>query len=254
MTVLLAELAILGGPHQNRFFLIATILGTVFISVAVSAMMPDENLNLPLSTASEMRHQIRDANSSKKVLGIVLLTLSSASVYFAAQTILFASGNLQETPYSQYLEAIKRDTDSLLAKLERDFVTSTSTRSNEELVAFKAKREALATTSARLNNEIIEARTSSETVNADGTVKQIFVFQFISSIIVRLGTLGIILLLFGVALRQYRRYDRQILELRQVHLAISLAESGKSYAELKTIRESVSNRRRCESRGAQHSG
>jgi hypothetical protein len=224
VAVLLDELGILSSPSDR---LTVTILLSLLLSfvclVALSRALDgfDEK-----KISYEAYEQIKQASRSRQVAAALLFVFGLTAVIFAARAVDYATGDIQSFGVSSNLQAAyDRNADSI-SNFEQEMASRVLTQSEEEIADFNNRMDRLLATQSALGSELRAAKSASSLINEDGTVKQIFLFQYFSSLFVRLGTLGIVLILFGVILRQYRRYEKQILEVRQISLAIRLTKEG----------------------------
>ncbi|MEX0304969.1 MAG: hypothetical protein AB3N24_21345 [Leisingera sp.] len=66
-----------------------------------------------------------------------------------------------------------------------------------------------------------------------------FLFKFFSELFVRIATISIFLLLFGVTLRQYRKNDHAISELNTIKRSILIAKNSTQGKEIREIRDAL---------------
>lgn len=181
--------------------------------------------------------------SALKSLSIQKLAIAAGSIaigiiaaYIAGQTILSTSNNYglldsdepTTTAYSNRQEEYSKLSNELLDKsitpTEQEAVTAKLTLLSKEIERIEK--------SGRLE---IEAENKKNREPVDG----VFLFRFFSNLFVRIGTIVILLYLFSVFVREYRKLDKRHLEFQQILLSFKLQEEGTNVELVKAARESI---------------
>lgn len=187
-----------------------------------------EDVTTPYSILSA---HISSLNYQKFIAAFACLSFGITAIYFTAQGIYEVQNTELRINYTTNADTIQ-SIDKNIEKLVNDIA---STSVDDTIKLAQNKLEIL-----RAERTLIEEREeSARSRNADSKITGAFLFSFFSSLFVRLGTIGIVMILFGVCLNQFRRIDSRINELKLILAAMKLVGESPEIGDLKAIRDTL---------------
>jgi len=163
------------------------------------------------------------------------LTLGLAAAVVAGQTIIDAATSSEKltvaTPATVAYENLLQQQSELLSNISAPNTDSGAASINLAIEGVSNALQRLEQ-SGRLEAEVNIGRNRQ---SIDGA----FLFGFFSNLLVRIGTIMILLYLFSVLVREYRRIDKRHLELQQILLSTKLQLEGFDIELIKRARSVI---------------
>ena len=222
------ELFSMASSDASAFgFVTGAAVFVIFITYRIVPGPSDED-----SGTSTIHASLKVLSIQKLVAAVGALALGIAAAFVAGQTIITATTSSEQltprTPATTAYESILQQQSELISRARNP-----DTESGTE--ALKLALEAASSALKRIEESgrlEFEATANSSTQQIDGA----FLFAFFSNLFVRVGTILILLFLFSVVVREYRRVDKRHLELQQILLASKLQTEQFDVEALKQAR------------------
>lgn len=221
------------------FFAIGAFI--VFFIASLTLTMIREHISedsaqdLLLSTASNLER-------SKSFAALFAIVFGASAALFAAQTVHQAdTGSLQNNRIENAIDRYDQlnyeieDIQWRLSKLRSQKEPATDAAEQiTELESQKAYKE-------KEQDRILTSETYQEELRARNNrqVDGIFLFDFFSSVLVRLGTIFILLYIFSILIGEYRRLDRRHMEIKQLLLAKRLNDQRITSEAISKLRKAL---------------
>lgn len=210
-------------------------IATLTLSMIREHISSDSAQDLLLSTASNLER-------AKSFAALFSIVFGASAALFAAQTVHQAdSGSLQnnriENAIDRYdqLEDEIEDIQLRLSRLHSQKAPAEDTK--EQIADLEFQKDY----KQKEKNEILLSSTYAEELRArnERQVDGVYLFDFFSSVLVRFGTIFILLYIFSILIGEYRRLDRRHMEVKQLLLAKRLNDQGITADAILNIRKAL---------------
>lgn len=209
-----------------------------FISFALSAffaMSFFSDARVPSGVSQSRKYVALQLDQLKKQMllaAVFTAATGGLSIFLTAQTIYEADQAqtqfVENRAILNSLEDTQRSRDDLQKSIPVDLSDQTALVLQEQLRALNSEIRQL--------NLQVSGESARTVTNPDGSISSEFLFQFFSNLFVRLGTIAIVVIMFGICFAQFRRLSTRYQEVYQLGLIVVMTEEGLDIDRAKAAR------------------